>query len=121
MGDYVPKHRGDAYTRTALTGVTGGQLVKVNGSGSVDTATAATHLVMGVAAFDAATGEKVSVETGGVQRLIATGTVTAGQLVEAATNGTVATHTNGTNDFNVYGLALTTATAGNLVEVLPVR
>jgi hypothetical protein len=35
--------------------------------------------------------------------------------------GTVATHTNGTNDFNVVGLALTTATAGNLVEVKLLR
>jgi hypothetical protein len=63
----------------------------------------------------------VTVFLSGVQRCVATGTVTQGQTVEGATAGTVATHTNGTNDFNIVGLALTTATAGNLVEVAFLR
>lgn len=122
MAEYAPLYKpGMAFTRSASGTITGGQLVIVSGSGTVAAGTAATHLWLGVAAFDAGSGDNVTVFTGGVQRIAATGTVTAGQLVEAATGGTVATHTNGTNDFNVVGLALTTATVGNLVEVMLAR
>lgn len=118
MAEYLPLFApGKAITRSASAAITAGQLVIVTGSGTVGPASAATHLWAGVAAFDAASGDNVTVYTGGVQRIVATGTVTAGQLVEAAAGGTVATHTNGTADYNVVGLALTTATAGNAVEV----
>jgi predicted RecA/RadA family phage recombinase len=118
MAEYLPLHDdGDSITRQASATITGGQLVIVSGSGTVAPGSAATHLWVGVAGFDASSGDNVTVYTSGVQRIAATGTVTAGQLVEAATGGTVATHTNGTNDFNVIGLALTTATAPNTVEV----
>lgn len=118
MAEYLPLYKpGKEITRPTSATVTGGQLVIVSGSGTVAPSSAATHSWLGVAAFDAANGDNVTIFAGGVQRIVATGTVTAGQLVEPATNGTVATHTNGTNDFNVVGLALTTATAGNLVEV----
>jgi predicted RecA/RadA family phage recombinase len=118
MAEYLPLHdEGDSITRAASAAITGGQLVVVSGSGTVAAASAASASWLGVAAFDASSGDNVTVYASGVQRLVATGTVTAGQLVEAATNGTVATHTNGTSDFNVVGLALTTATAGNAVEV----
>jgi hypothetical protein len=43
--------------------------------------------------------------------------VTAGQLVHAGAAGTVVTHTNGTTDYVVVGVALTTATGDALVEV----
>lgn len=118
MAEYLPLHDdGDAITRSASGSITGGQLVIVSGSGTVAAATAATASWLGVAAADAASGDNVTVFCSGVQRIPATGTVTAGQLVEAATGGTVATHTNGTADYNVVGLALTTATAPNVVEV----
>ena len=118
MAEYLPLYLpGKAITRTASATITGGQLVIVSGSGTVAPGSAATASWLGVAANDAANGDNVTVYCEGVQRLTATGTVTAGQLVEAATGGTVATHTNVTNDYNVVGLALTTATAGNLVEV----
>lgn len=118
MAEYLPLYKpGREITRAASATITGGQLVIVSGSGTVAPGSAATHLWVGVAGQDAASGDNVTVYSGGVQRIVATGTVTAGQLVEAATGGTVATHTNGTNDFNVVGLALNTATAGQLVEV----
>jgi hypothetical protein len=118
MAEYLPLHKpGQAITRSASATITAGQLVIVTGSGTVGPGSAATHLWVGVAATDAASGDDVLIFSSGVQRCVATGTVTAGQLVEAATAGTVATHTNGTNDFNVIGLALSTATAGNLAEV----
>lgn len=121
MADYSPKHKGHSFPRTASASITGGQLVIVSGSGTVAAASAATHLTLGVAAFDAANGDRITVECGGVQRIVASGGITAGQQVEAASGGKVAAHTNGTNDFNVYGVALTTATDGNLVEVRPYR
>lgn len=118
MAEYLPLYKpGKEITRAASASITGGQLVIVSGSGTVAPASAATHLWVGVAAFDAASGDNVTVFSEGVQRLTASGAITAGQLVEAAASGAVAAHTNGTNDFNVVGLALTSATNGQLVEV----
>jgi hypothetical protein len=119
MAEYLPLHApGRAITRSASAAITGGQLVIVSGSGTVAPSSAASAAWVGVAGFDAGSGDNVTIHAGGVQRCIAgTGGVTAGQLVEPAAGGTVVTHTNGTNDFNVVGLALSTATAGNTVEV----
>ncbi|QJU52937.1 DUF2190 family protein [Herbiconiux sp. KACC 21604] len=122
MADYTPLHEpGKAFTRQASAAITGGQLVVVSGSGTVAPASAATHSWLGVAAFDAGNGDLVTIYDEGVQRLTASGAITAGALVEAATGGKVASHTNGTNDFNVVGLALSTAADGALVEVSLLR
>lgn len=122
MAEYLPLHTpGKAFTRQASAAITGGQLVVVSGSGTVAPASAATHSWLGVAGFDAANGDQVTVFTEGVQRLVASGAITAGATVEAAAGGKVATHTNGTNDINVVGLALTTAADGALVEVSLLR
>jgi hypothetical protein len=59
----------------------------------------------------------VTVFTGGVQRVVASGTIAAGANVEGAASGQVASHTNGTNDANIVGIALTAATVGNPVDV----
>jgi predicted RecA/RadA family phage recombinase len=118
MAEYLPLHDdGDSITRVASASITGGQLVRVSGSGTVAATTAASADWLGVAAFDANNGDNVTVYCSGVQRLTASGSITAGALVEGAASGQVASHTNGTNDVNVVGLALTTATTGNLVEV----
>lgn len=119
MAEYLPLHDdGDAITRSASGAVSAGNLVTVSGSGSVAQGSAGDVAWLGVAAFDAAVGSNVTVFTSGVQRIIAgAGGVTAGQLVQAGATGTVVTHTNGTTDYNVVGLALTTAAATALVEV----
>lgn len=118
MAEYLPLHdEGDSITRQASAAITGGQLVIVSGANTVAPASAAAATWLGVAGFDAASGDNVTVYTGGVQRLVASGAVTAGSTVEAAASGQVAAHTNGTNDVNIVGLALTSATNGNLVEV----
>jgi hypothetical protein len=119
MAEYLPLHLpGRAFTRTASATITAGQLVSVSGSGTVAPSAAADAAWVGVAAQDAASGATLTVYAGGVQRLVAgTGGVTAGQLVHAGASGTVITHTNGTTDYVVVGVALTTATATNLVEV----
>lgn len=123
MAEYLPLYLpGKAYTATASAAITGGKAVYVSGDGTVATATSAANIIVGIAAFDvAASGDKVTVfARGTVHKLTASGTVTAGDVVEAAAAGAVATHTQGTNDVRVFGIALTTATTGNPVEIMEV-
>lgn len=123
MAEYLPLHLpGKAFTRQASASITAGQLVIVSGNGTVAPSSGASAAWLGVAAQDASNGDKLTVFAEGVQLLTAgSGGVTAGQLVEAAASGAVVTHTNGTNDYNVVGLALTTASAGNKVQVSLLR
>lgn len=123
MADYVPLYLpGQAFTATASAAITGGKAVKVSGDGTVATNAAASTYIIGVAAFDvAASGDKVTVfARGTIHRLTASGTVTAGNTVEGAAAGAVAAHTEGTNDARIFGVALTTASDGNTVEVMEV-
>ena len=126
MADYLPLFKpGQAFTRAASATITAGQLVVVSGSGTVAPAGANAVNWIGVAAFDAASGADVTILAGGVQRPVASGTVTAGDLVVAGAAGTVATlavvttptAADVTNSRAIVGVALTTATTGNLVEV----
>lgn len=119
MADYLPLYLpGKAITTTVSADVTGGTAAKVSGSGTMATNAAASTIIAGVFATDAKSGEKVTVfGRGPVHRLLAVGTVTAGDLVEGAAGGGVATHTVGTNDARVFGLALTTATDAS-VEIM---
>lgn len=120
--EYLPLHKpGKAFTRQASAAITGGQLVIVSGSGTVGPSTAASAAWLGVAGFDCASGDQVTIFAEGVQRLTAVGAITAGALVEGAAGGGVASHTNGTNDFNVVGVALSTVTNGQAVEVSLLR
>ena len=122
MAEYVPLHiPGKAITRTASAAITGGQLVRVSGSGTVAPTSAASADWLGVAANDCASGDQVAIYLEGVQRLVASGSITAGATVEGAAAGAVAAHTNGTNDINVVGLALTTVANGAIVEVSLLR
>lgn len=119
MADYLPLHApGKALTRTASAAITAGQLVSVSGSGTVAPAGAGDVFWLGLASKDTASGDTLAVFAGGTQKVVAgTGGITAGTLVQAGAAGTVVTHTNGTNDSNIVGLALTTATATNVVEI----
>lgn len=121
MADYVPLFLpGQAYTATASAAITGGKAVKVSGDGTVATNAAASTYIIGTAGFDvAASGDKVTVfARGTIHRFTAAGAVTAGDLVEGAASGNVATHTVGTNDARVFGIALTTAADTASVEVM---
>jgi predicted RecA/RadA family phage recombinase len=123
VADYVPLFKpGQAYTSTvATTAVVGGRLVEVNGAGTVGPAGAASVKVVGVAAFDAAVGEKVTLHRGGVQRLTASAAIAAGDNLAAAATGKVAAIGAGTFG-QLVGVALTAAAAdGDLVDVLMVR
>lgn len=122
MADYSPIYQpGDVITSTTSGAVTGGQVLYVSGSGTVAATAGASSIPVGVAGCDAASGAYVPFYGRGVvHRLTASGTVTAGDTVEAAAAGAVATHTIGTNDARIFGVALTTATTGNAVEIMEV-
>jgi hypothetical protein len=120
MAEYVPLYsEADEYTSQASATIVGGQLLIVSGAGTVAPSSAASVAVVGVAANDAGVGDKVTVLVEGIHRLVATGTVTAGDMVVAAAAGTVATGP-GTAGQSV-GVALTTATNPNKAEVLWTR
>lgn len=114
MSDYLPKHSpGQAITLAASAAVVGGRLVAVTGAGTVGPAGADSPAVVGVAGFDAAAGETVTVYRGGVQRLTAAEAVAAGSAVSAGADGKVAA-----SGSNRVGLALTAASAdGETVEI----
>lgn len=118
MADYLPLFKpGQDITSTTSAAVTGGQLLVVSGSGTVAPSTAATGAWVGVAAFDAASGARVALHKGGVQRLTATGAIAAGDRVIPAAGGTVATLGAGTDYSQVVGIALTSAAGGAAVDV----
>lgn len=126
MASYVPLFNpGQAITSQASAAITGGQLLAVSGSGTVAPAGANALNWVGVATQDAANGEKVGVVAGGVQRLTASGAVTAGDVVVAAAAGQVSTlaavttptAADVTNTRAIVGIALTTAANGALVEI----
>jgi len=116
---------GDPVTFTAEADVTGGQLVIITGDREVSPATAKSPAWVGVAAFDAKAGEKVTVLKGGVHRLTASGAITAGATVVAAADGKVAalaavtdpTPTDVTDTRAIVGIALTGGTNNSPVEI----
>lgn len=118
MADYVPVRMGDRKTRKASADIVGGKLVHISGVGTVATATAASTKVDGVAATDVKTNDSVTVYSGGEQSVLASGLVTAGDLVIAGASGTVAslaavttpTPTDVTNTRAIIGTATTTGT-----------
>lgn len=127
MADYVPLFKpGVSVTRRTSAAVTGGQLLGVSGNGTVAPTGANQASWVGVAGHDAASGEDVTVYSGGVQRLIAEGAITAGDILVAnATAGQVSTlaavttptAADVTNTRAIVGIALTSAADGALVEV----
>lgn len=118
MAEYVPlRNPGKAITAQASAPVTAGQLVEITGDNTVGPAAADTAKWRGVAAFDAAAGDLVTVVSGGDQELIASGTIAAGAEVAAAADGAVAT---AGADSNVVGVAFRAASGGR-VHVALVR
>lgn len=117
MADYTPVHNpGNEITLTTSAAVTGGQVLIVTGVNTVGPSTAATDAWIGVAAFDAASGSRVTVFVGGmVHESTASGAITAGGMVAAAAGGQVAAA--GAATFGqVLGVALTSATNGQAVR-----
>jgi hypothetical protein len=88
MAEYIPIFKpGQAITLKASASITGKQVVAVSGSGTVAPAGAASTAFVGVAGFDAATNDNVTIYAGGVQECTASGAITAGSPVIAAPLG----------------------------------
>lgn len=119
MGAYEPKFLyGDQITATTSAAVTGGQTLIVTGNGTVGPATAGSPACIGVAAFDAVSGARVSFfPRGKVHVSTASGAITAAARVDTGAAGTVASGTAGVNNI---GIALTTAADGASVEWMEV-
>lgn len=118
MAENVPVYKpGSTIPLTASAAITGGQLVEITGPNTGGPAGAGSVKCVGVAAFDVASGERVTVHAGGVQRIVAAaGGVTAGDIAAAGAAGTVAPIGAGVFGTKI-GLALTTAAAGAVAEI----
>lgn len=115
MADYLPiRIPGQALVATASAAITAGQIVEVSGNDTVAPAGAGSAKWLGVAAFDAKAGDRVTIHAGGTQAPKASGAVTAGDQVAAAANGRVATSADGAA---ALGVALTNAADGAEVRV----
>lgn len=114
MSDYTPVYTpGQTVGFTASAAVVGGTLVEVTSSGSVGPAGAASVKALGIAAFDAAAGSRVTVHIGKVvHEVIGATAIVAGDPLQAAANGQVTQYvgTNGAAAF--IGYALLSAAAG---------
>jgi predicted RecA/RadA family phage recombinase len=111
-GDYTPVNEADRITLTASAAILAGQVVSISGVNTVAPAGAADKNAIGVAAFDAASGTRVTIlELGILHETVTTGGVTAGQNLITGAGGTVenagATPVVGT----LIGVAVTTAVA----------
>ncbi len=122
MADYTPVYTAGAkpFTATTSAAVTGGRVLAVSGNGTVAHAGAASTVVCGVAAHDAASGAKVTVWPleGVVHELEAASAITAGAGVQTAANGQVDPVTTsiaaGSAAGTLIGTAMTTAAGSPL-------
>lgn len=118
MADYIPIIPGATYTAVTSATVTGGTLAEVSGSGTVGPAGAGSTKVVGAIAFDAASGQSVTLFRGGVQSIVCAANVTAGNTLKAAAAGQVTPWVSGTDAADlIIGKALTTATSTNPVQL----
>ncbi|WP_433592310.1 capsid cement protein [Nocardia sp. CA-145437] len=115
MPEYAPIHKpGEAFTRTTSAAVTAGQVLIVSGNDTVAPSSAASAAWLGVAAFDAASGDIVTVLSGGVHELAASGAIAAGARVITAAAGAVADIAAGTDYSQIVGVALAAASGGKV-------
>ncbi|WP_188188046.1 capsid cement protein [Nonomuraea sp. SYSU D8015] len=119
MADYTPVYYGGAepFAMTASAAITGGQVVHASGVGTVAPTAGASGSVVGVAAFDAASGTRVTVWpiSGVMHETTTPAGVTAGAALASAASGGVDSGTLGTLAAagHLIGTAVSTATAGN--------
>lgn len=124
MADYTPIHSGGAipFTSQASAAITGGTLVMVSGNLTVATATAASAVVVGVAAHDAASGAKVTVWPlrNVTHEITSTGTIAAADGIASGAAGVAATAVVATAAAagTLLGIAENGATGGAVVRFL---
>jgi len=121
VAEYVPFLDEDNITRKASATITGGQMVYISGDGTVAPTTGAVANWLGMAGFDAAVGDNVTIHTEDFPKATASGAITAGDALETAAAGKLAKHTLGTNDYLVVGYALNTVADGGTVRLKSIR
>lgn len=120
MADYTPVYKAgiEPKTYTTSAAVTGGRVVAVSGTGTIAHAGADDATVVGVAAHDAGSGERVTVWPleGVTHELEASGALAADAGVVTDANGQVKTATIATASAagTLIGVALTTAAGSPL-------
>lgn len=125
MADYTPVYPANQMPFSATTSaqVTGGTLAAWSGASTVATAGAASTVVCGVFASDAASGARVAVWPldGVTHEIVAANNITAGGGIQAAASGQadpVATSiAAGSAAGTLIGTAITTVTAGGGAKV----
>jgi len=119
MADYLPKFKpGAAVSFGTTADVIGGRLVDASTARNVAPAAADSAKVVGVAATDVVSGDRVLVycRPTGVHQLVASAAIAVGAKVIAATGGKVATIGGGSNPI---GIALEAAAADlDVIDVL---
>lgn len=120
MSDYVPVDGCGPYSFTTAAAVTGGQLLELTGDNTVQPAGATSQKVVGVAAFDAASGAKVtvfSIDSLHETTVTSGQSLTAGNPVKCGGSGTVMEYVVGTDALPAFlGVCVQGATAGNLAR-----
>jgi hypothetical protein len=124
VADYLPVFDGgaDPFTLTAGGAIVGGRAVVLSAANTVVEGSAVSALCMGIAAFDCATGQPVTVWplVNAIHELTTPAGVTQGQGVATSTAGgcdTIAIAT-GAAAGTLIGVAVTTAGAAGKVQFL---
>ena len=118
MADYLPLYfSADAFPFVAGAAVVGGQIVELTADYTVAPTSGPSTKVVGIAAYDAAAGQRVTVYTEGVQQVTASGPIAAGDAVTSAAAGRASTFA-GTTYTQVIARALRAAADGASVDVL---
>lgn len=115
MADYVPyRLEADEPVYTASATITGGQLVAISGNLTIAPAGANSTAWVGVAAFDALSGDRVTVYAEGEHDLVASGAIAAGAVVIPAASGAVQTIAAVTDYSQALGVAVSAAGSGRV-------
>lgn len=125
MADYTPVYANNAtpFTSTTSGAVTGGTVAVWSGASTVGPAGAASTIVAGVFAHDAASGAQVAVWPleGLTHEIVAANNITAGGGIQTAASGQVdpvaTSIAAGSAAGTLIGTAITTVTAGGGAKV----
>lgn len=110
-GEYTPVNEADRIPLTASATIVEGQVLSVSGVNTV-APSAAGGVVIGVAAFAATSGQRITVlEKDMEHETTTTNGVTAGDVLIAGTGGVVETAGTSPAAATVIGVAITTAAA----------
>lgn len=121
MSDYIPMYEpAHRLSLPVSAAVTGGQVLVISGNRTVAPSSAASGAWIGIAAHDQATvGGLVTILRPGVHDLAASGSIAAGARVCAAAAGAVADFASGTDFSQVLGKAISPASGGRVLVLVP--